>query len=352
MENSSDKKRLVEDILQTKYEQKGFLSEDDIIDVCIEYDLDLVEIDNLCDKLLGKKMIVNDGVKQRDNDSFVDRSHLDYDKLLEKIRTEYPNCSALIDNILGILPPQSKEWQNLIGEAQNGNKYACDRMIKMYLRTVMKQAYYFSRDNYCDFEEAFQNGVIGLINAIRKYDLSSPDLFSAYFPLWVRQSMQRECYFKGTLMRYPTHYKDQLTIVVSMACNVMENDDIEEAIDIIGQSAFEQAGITEGEVTGYILPYMELTDDMELADDSEDNIGKLLQESLRIVIKDMLATLKGRERFVLEMRYGLVDDQERTLEEVGKIMNVTRERVRQIEAKALKKLKVRCLHINLDDYLY
>ena len=111
MSNSSDKKQLVEKILQTEYDKKGFLLEDDIIDICIEHDLDLVEIDNLCDKLLNQKMIVKDTETQRDindSESYVDRSHLDYDALLGEIKSEYPNCAVIIDEILGILPPQSK----------------------------------------------------------------------------------------------------------------------------------------------------------------------------------------------------------------------------------------------------
>ena len=91
--------------------KKGFLLEDDIIDTCIEHDLDLVEIDSLCDKLLHQKMIVKDAETEKninDTESYVDRSHLDYDALLGKIKYEYPNCTAIIDEILDILPPQSK----------------------------------------------------------------------------------------------------------------------------------------------------------------------------------------------------------------------------------------------------
>ena len=90
-----------------------------------------------------------------------------------------------------ILPPQSKEWQTIIGEAKNSNVYAKDSIVKMYFRTVMKQSYYYSKGNYCDFEEAFQNGVIGLMNVIEKYDVTSSELFPSYFLLWVRQNMQR-----------------------------------------------------------------------------------------------------------------------------------------------------------------
>ena len=350
MSNSSDKKQLIEKILQIEYEKKGFLLEDDIIDICIEHDLDLVEIDSLCDKLLHQKMIVKDTDAKKDsndNESYVDRSHLDYDALLGKIKMEYPNCAAIIDSISDILPPQSKEWQTIIVEAKNGNSYAKERMVKMYLRTVMKQAYYFSKDNYCDFEEAFQNGVIGLMNAIDKYDVTSPDLFPSYFPLWVRQYMQRDCTIKGTILRYPAHYKDQLNIIVVDACKVMENDNIEEAVGLVTEKALIHSGLSDGEIYKYILPYVELSDELE----AEDDITNMLQGTIKELVDEILGVLNDKERYVIKMRYGLEDYQERTLEEVGSVLGVTRERVRQIEAKAFRKINASRKINVLRDYL-
>lgn len=350
MGNSSDKKQFIEKLLQIEYEKKGFLLEDDIIDICIEHDLDLVGIDSLCDKLLHQKMIVKDTENQKDsndNESYVDRSHLDYDALLGKIKVEYPNCAAIIDVISDILPPQSKEWQTIIVEAKNGNSYAKDRMVKMYLRTVMKQAYYFSKDNYCDFEEAFQNGVIGLMNAIEKYDVTSPDLFPSYFPLWVRQYMQRDGTIKGTILRYPAHYRDQLNIVVSDACKVMEDDNFEEAVGLVTEKAIIHSGLTDDEIYKYILPYVSIPEELE----AEDDISNMMQGTVKELIEGVLESLSDRERLVLRLRYGLVDDQEHTLEEVGNILYVTRERVRQIEAKAFRKINASRKVSVLRDYL-
>lgn len=282
-----------------------------------------------------------------DAESYVDRSHLDYDELLGKIKREYPNCAVIIDGILDILPPQSKEWQTIISEAKNGNNYAKDRMIKMYLRTVMKQAYYYSKDNYCDFEEAFQNGVIGLINAIEKYDVTSPDLFSSYFPLWVRQYMQREGTIRGTILRYPAHYRDQLNIIVSDVGRIIEKDDFEEAVSLLTDKEKVRSGLSDEEITKYILPYLEVPDDLE----AEDYIEAMLQSTMQEHVENALGTLSYRERYVLELRYGLVDNQERTLEEVGGMLNVTRERVRQIEAKALRKLRHPSRSRKFKDYI-
>lgn len=348
MGNLSDKKHFIEKILQIEYEKKGFLLEDEIIDACIEHDLDLVEIDNLCDKLFYQNMIVKDtDIRKDNNDSYVDRSHLDYDALLERIKYEYPNCAAIIDVISDILPPQSKEWQTIIVEAKNGNAYAKERMVKMYLRTVMRQAYYYSKDNYCDFEDAFQNGVIGLMTAIKKYDITSPDLFPSYFPLWVRQYMQRESIIKGTILHYPAHYRDRLNLIVSEASDMIEDDNFEEAVGLVGEIVKIHAGLTDEEIYKYILPYVELPEDLE----AKDDIGSMLQGTMKEIIDGILESLNDRERLVLELRYGFIDNQVRTLEEVGYILHITRERVRQIETKALRKINTSGKARILWDYL-
>lgn len=338
MENVKDKKTEVEEYLLKEYQRKGFLLEDDIIDMCIDNDLDVVEIDALCDKLLNRSLIVRDSIgriEDEDDDSYVDRSHLDYDQILNQIKSEYPNCATIINEILTILPPQSKEWQTLIVPAQNGNEYARERMIKMYLRTVVKQSYYFSKNNYCDFEDAFQDGVIGLMKALEKYDTTSSDKFSAYFTLWVMQSMQRFAVIRGTIMRYPVHYREQLFNIVSEACKVMEDDDFEEAVEWVDAELYDSKYFVDGIIKEHVLPYIEIPEKLPIDDPYE----LILNSVVKDIIKDVLSELKEKERDVLELRYGLNDGKERTLEEVGAIYNVTRERIRQIEAKALKRLQ-------------
>lgn len=339
MGNIKDKKAEVEEFLLKEYQKKGFLLEDDIIEACIDNDLDVLEIDALCDKLLNKNLIVRDSIgkiQDEDDDSYVDRSHLDYELLLNQIKFEYPNCKVIIDEILTIMPPQSKEWQTLIGPAQNGNEYARERMIKMYLRTVIKQAYYFAKNNYCDFEDAFQDGVIGLMKAIDKYDITSPDKFSAYFTLWVIQSMQRYAEIRGTIMRYPAHYREKLFDIVGKACEIMENDNFEEAVEWANIEYYNSSYFEDGIAKEHVLPYVEIPEDVTIKDPYE----VVIDSSIKDVIDEMLSKLKDKEREVLELRYGLKDGRERTLEEVGEIYNVTRERIRQIEAKALKKMQM------------
>lgn len=351
---SNVKREEVEKLLLSEYEKKGYLLEDEIIDICVEFNLDLVAIDALCEKLLSQKMIVRDTVPDKidgslDNDFFVDRSHLDYDVLLSKMQLEYPNCIALIENIKGILPPQSKEWQILIKEAQTGNEYAKNRMIQMYLRTVLKLAYDFSKSNYCDFEDSFQNGVLGLIKAIEKFDVTSPDRFPAYFQLWVVNYMRRHSLTKGSIVRYPAHYKERLSVIVAKACSLMEDDDFEEALGLIEDRLYKSKYFVNGIQKEHILPYVEIPEDYCIDDNSYDAI---FDSNLKEIINDILAKLNKREREVIELRYGLNGMKTHTLEEVGNMYNVTRERVRQIESKAMKRIcNLRRIH-ELETYLW
>lgn len=363
-----DKLASVENSLVQRYNERGFLLEDEVIDCCVDHNLDLAEIDAVCDRLLKQNIIFRDSesttISDDDDDDVYDRSHLDYDEIFEKIALEYPNVRGLIEEIRSILPPQHKEWRTLIREAQADNAFAKERLIQMYLRTMLKQSYDFAKSYNCDFEDCFQNAVLGFISAVKKYDVTSPDSFVSYFPLWARQVMYRDCVISGTILRFPVHYKDQLISAV----NSLNNTEI--SVDHVGKTDWyiiqkhEESGEYSGvykEIEGafsslymeeyeeiskdvfdynHLVPYLPLVDDVLYEDDFEERI--FLAERNRKVREIVNSCLRDRERDVIVKRYGLDDGKSRTLEEVGDILGVTRERIRQIESKALKKLHKHC----------
>ena len=151
---------------------------------------------------------------------------------------------------------------------------------------------------------------------------------------------------RGTIMRYPAHYKDQLLSIVGKACEVMENDDFEEAVEWVDAEFYDSKYFVDGIAKEHVLPYVEIPEELPIDDPYE----LMLDSFVKDIVKDMLSELKEKERDVLELRYGLNDGRERTLEEVGVIYNVTRERIRQIEAKALRKLQVKHRIEQLKDF--
>lgn len=350
-------RRLVEDAVIQIFSSNGFVSEDKIVDLCIDFDLELNEIDTVCNRLLSKGIIIRDSEIDTKNSygSMVDRSHTDYKELHVKIKHEHPEMSTIIETIDNIVPPQTKEWQTLLPSAKKGNSFAKERIISMYLRTVLKQAYMFATAYNCDLEEMFQWGVIGLIVSIDKFDINSPDNFVSYFPLWVRQSMQREGKINDTLFYYPVHYKDKLFSIIGLVQNHREEDeDIEETLAIVDDKelcAVEENKDELQKLIYHLLPPMELTNDISQNNNIEELIDNHVQKK---IVNELLGVLNDREAEVIIQRYGFLDEKEKTLEDVGSMMNVTRERIRQIESKALRKMKIRLdkRKICINDTLY
>ncbi len=339
----SDKLQAVEDLIISKYYSNGFVSEDEIVDICIDNELELTEIDAVCERLLAKGIIIRDNDISLLNGDIVDRSHLDYDRLLDKISIEYTVMSNIINEIKGIKPPQTREWQTLIASAQNSNSYAKERIVQMYLRTVLHIAYNFATVYKCDIEEAFQNGVIGLLTAIEKFDLSSPDSFVWYFPLWCRQSMWRFGNIENTIYYFPAHYKEKLYPMISLIEKYRMSE--EERIDYLSSyldgedlNSLESDKEDLSKMLISLMPAVEISEEILV----ENLMDCYLRDKGRLqVINELLETLDERERKIIILRYGMRDGISMTLEEVGTLFNVTRERIRQIETKALKKMRIR-----------
>ena len=325
-----DKKDIIDLIINELNQiinKNGQLTEDEIIDLCIDYDLDIVDIDYVCEKILNTGIRIEDN--DEDNDIY-DRSHVDYDIFFTTFLSEYPSWTNYIEQIRQIKPPQHKEWYKLIKEAQQGDEKSRERLILMYIRTAIKQAYDFSKTFYVDFEEAYSYAVMGLILAVDKYDITSPSSFGYYYPLWMRNQMQRFCEVKHSLFRLPAHYKDGLFSFVSSISRYIENDDIENTLNLIDEEDSNYSYLK------YLYPFVEIPEEYEMEFDEEEDFDN---KELREILEEAMTILTEKERKVLQMRYGLDDGREKTLEEVGEYFSVTRERIRQIEAKALRKLR-------------
>ena len=272
---------------------------------------------------------------------------LDAVDLLEGIGTEDPVRMDLKE--IGTVPLLTAEEEySLAMKKQAGDEYAKQRLIEANLRLVVSIAKRYTGRGM-SFLDLVQEGNLGLIKGVEKFDPEKGFKLSTYATWWIRQSVTRALADQARTIRVPVHMVEtinkmskmqrKLTLELGYEPSVKELaehlDMTEEKVQEIMQIAREPASLE--------TPIGE-EDDSNLGDFVADaNVlspeGNVESVMLREHIDSLLDDLKERERQVIVLRFGLEDGHPRTLEEVGKEFNVTRERIRQIEAKALRKLR-------------
>ena len=264
-----------------------------------------------------------------------------------KVLAEYAESSASDDPVrmylkeIGNVPLLTPEEEvDLARRMSEGEEAAKKKMIESNLRLVVSIAKrYVGRGMH--FSDLIQEGNLGLMKAVYK--------FSTYATWWIRQSITRAIADQARTIRIPVHMVETINKVIRTSRQLMQelgrdpsDEELAKAVDMPVEKVREilkiaqepvsletPIGEEEDSTLGSFIPAEEATDPADLAS------VMLMNEKLR----EVLDTLTPREKRVLELRYGLEDGRPRTLEEVGKEFNVTRERIRQIEAKALRKLR-------------
>lgn len=341
--------------LYQEYTVHGFISEDHIFDVLEENGISLFDVEYICDHLLSKGVIIRDDALTDDEEDEYDRSNVDYEEVFSEVLKIDDTFSDFIEYIRGIKPPQHREWMNLMPQVKLKNAYARNRIFEMYMKVAVRIALVHAKRYHLPLDETIQNAMMGLHVSIDKYETARQENFASYFPLWVRQFIMRDAPTLNPSVYFPIHIKDKLFAIYDNMEDYFGDieDRTDPGIELLQSIATElECTLVEARrLFDYLAPYESIEELSENEENellfSDDGIGyenmiSLVERNFDIDdLQIKLSKLTYREQEVLRLRYGIGYDHEYTLDEIGQKFCVTRERVRQIEAKALRKLRRR-----------
>ena len=333
--------KVMYDKLQALAMKKGSVNEDDIYFSLLKVSENAENIEKFIGQLKKKGIKI---IKSNDEDLYKDN----FSDLVMSVSVDDPVKMYLKD--IGKVPLLSADEERALAKrVMEGDEYAKNKLCESNLRLVVSVAKKYVGKTSMSLLDLIQEGNIGLLKAVEKFDYTKGFKFSTYATWWIKQAITRAMADQSRVIRIPVHMVETINKYLKVVKLLMQRLGREATIEEIAKEMdLSVAKVMEIQRTAQDPISLETPmgeeDDGKMADVIVDETAKSPIESatqslLREQLLAVVDTLTPREQEVIRQRYGLLDGKQKTLEEVGKEFSVTRERIRQIEAKALRKLK-------------
>ncbi len=365
-ENINGEKKFDIKALIEKGKAKGSLSNSEIMEALEDVDYDIEQIERLYDTLEGMGIEVigyldTPEFESIENDVERYESAEDMEKMLAQEGLAVDDPVRMYLKEIGTVSLLTFERELYLSEKMSqGDKEAKDELVKANLRLVVSIAKrYVGKGMF--FLDLIQEGNLGLMKAVEKFDYRKGYKFSTYATWWIRQAITRAIADQARTIRIPVHMVETIHKVSRIQRQLLQ----ENGREATAQEIADQMGISAEKVREIMkISQDPVSLEMPIGEEEDSHLGDFIEDDttpapadaaaqrlLSEQLNEVLHTLTSREEQVLKLRFGIFDGRPRTLEEVGKEFHITRERIRQIEAKALRKLRHPSRSKRLKDYL-